>query len=512
MQALWWIWIHADGRPAVIVPRPYQSRAVEECRRQFRMGHKRIILLSPTRSGKTMMGSMFVNGAVEKGRAVLWLADRRELIKQASQKLGDCGVTHSIIMSGEQYEPCLVQVASKDTLWSRKDQFSEKKWDLIVIDECHKARAKTVWYPVVQNPDAAVIGLTATPAFPGGTPMGSHFTSMVQAATYAELLEGGWLVPTDVYVPERVDTTGLPKSNGDFSLSAEMEKRMNTAVLVGNAYEHWKRWGQDRQTVIFAAGVQHSMNLVEEFRSHGVAAEHVDGTTDTDVRDEIFRRFMARDFKVLSNVDICTTGWDCPPLSCAIIARPTDSLVWWRQATARIQTKCDGKEKAILIDMTGCAVKHGFPDSDIEWPLTDADCAKQDAGTGSEENRQQKPVTCPGCFKLRKPSKVCKFCGHVSKLVEGASRKVEYVDGQLFKVDRDSMLPKQEKSAEQKLWLQCLAVAANRGQTVKQARVQFKRRAKKWPGPELSPMPEYHESDKKVAVLYPGFVRKKKEN
>jgi len=82
----------------------------------------------------------------------------------------------------------------------------------------------------------------------------------------------------------------------------------------------------------------------------------------------------------------------------------------------------------------------------------------------------------------------------------------------LFKVDRDQMPKQQEKSAEQKLWLQCLAVAANKNQTVKQARVRFKHRAKHWPGSELRPMPPIHEQNFPVAKLYPGFVRKKKEN
>ena len=48
--------------------RPYQEQAVEAVREQLRIGHRRVILVAPTGSGKTVIASHIVEQAVEKGK------------------------------------------------------------------------------------------------------------------------------------------------------------------------------------------------------------------------------------------------------------------------------------------------------------------------------------------------------------------------------------------------------------------------------------------------------------
>jgi DNA repair protein RadD len=48
--------------------RDYQLDAIERCRREVARGRRRIILVAPTGSGKTVIASAIVAGAAEKGK------------------------------------------------------------------------------------------------------------------------------------------------------------------------------------------------------------------------------------------------------------------------------------------------------------------------------------------------------------------------------------------------------------------------------------------------------------
>ena len=93
--------------------RDYQQDFVDRVRIEYRNGHRSVLLVAGTGSGKTVIFSHIAKSAAAKGSRVLILAHRDQLIKQASRKLDDNGVQHGIIMAG--FTPNarrLVQVAS----------------------------------------------------------------------------------------------------------------------------------------------------------------------------------------------------------------------------------------------------------------------------------------------------------------------------------------------------------------------------------------------------------------
>jgi DNA repair protein RadD len=95
--------------------RPYQSNVIEEFHRRIAAGIRRIILVAPTGSGKTIVGADIIRDYVRRGKAVMVLAHRREIVAQTSQKLFDVGISHGIIQAGirpRQLE--LVQVAGSE--------------------------------------------------------------------------------------------------------------------------------------------------------------------------------------------------------------------------------------------------------------------------------------------------------------------------------------------------------------------------------------------------------------
>tara|TARA_Y100000310_G_scaffold145607_1_gene144927 strand:+ start:1177 stop:1530 length:354 start_codon:yes stop_codon:yes gene_type:complete len=80
--------------------RPYQHNLVTRTHEEIATGRRRIIWVAPTGSGKTVIVSEYISQAVARGRGVLFLAHRRELIHQAHQKLYDNGIDAGIILAG----------------------------------------------------------------------------------------------------------------------------------------------------------------------------------------------------------------------------------------------------------------------------------------------------------------------------------------------------------------------------------------------------------------------------
>jgi DNA repair protein RadD len=100
--------------------RPYQLDAVRDLSEALEE-HDGVILHLPVASGKTITAAAMIRDYASRGKRVLFVAHRREIIQQASAVLNAFGVSHGIIVAGESqdYEN-LVQLALVMSLPSRQ--------------------------------------------------------------------------------------------------------------------------------------------------------------------------------------------------------------------------------------------------------------------------------------------------------------------------------------------------------------------------------------------------------
>jgi DNA repair protein RadD len=388
--------------------RDFQCEAIEALRGNIRAGVRRLLLVAPTGAGKTTIAAAMIESALSKGGKILFLAHRKELIDQASSRLDGLGVPHGIIMANHHRDQPhrYVQVASVQTIIRRDLPFAPT---LVFIDEAHRSRGESYRSVIEMCGNPVVVGLTATPVRTDGRGLGGDlFQVLVQCPPIKALIGMGYLVPPVTYSWKRPDLSGIGKQGGDYKQD-ELEIAVNKPQLVGDVVAEWKRIADGRQTVAFAVSVKHSMAICEEFLNAGVPACHLDGETPKQDREIILRRLAEGKVRVVSNCAVLTEGWDCPVVSCAIIARPTLSLALYLQMSGRALRTDPGKTDCIILDHGGCAHQHGLITSDREWTLDGAQKKKKSPGISTADDFK----VCPKCGRVAELSDLQCPCGYV---------------------------------------------------------------------------------------------------
>jgi len=388
--------------------RDYQISAIEKLESSEKRGS---ILQAPCGSGKTVMAAELIRRAVEDAKQVLFIAHRRELVRQCSDKLHRFGVDHGIIMAGFQKRLAPdVQVASIQTLGRRlkSKRLDPPRADLIIFDECHHAASASYMAVLEKYPNARVVGLTATPIRSDGVGLGGSnlFQDIISTPSIVELIELGHLVPIEYYAPSKPDLKGLRILAGDYS-PGQLEKRMDKVQLIGDIVENFSRICPDRQAVVFSTGVGHSKHIRDQFLEAGILTEHLDAKTPKKERDDILERLKTGETQIVTNCMVLTEGWDCPPVSCCILARPTKSLGLYLQMAGRILRPTEGKTNAILIDHAGAIDRHGFVHRQRDWSL-DPHTPIESRSQGA---KQPVPITCEQCKAVYESEPKCPKCG-----------------------------------------------------------------------------------------------------
>jgi superfamily II DNA or RNA helicase len=276
-------------------------------------------------------------------------------------------------------------------------------------------------------PKAKVVGLTATPVRTDGRGLGELFDEIVMSLTPAELTELGHLVPCRVFAPSAPDLTGVHTARGDYD-QKELAAATDKPKLIGDIVDHYGRLARGRKAVAFGTSISHSKHIVESFVAAGIVAEHLDGTTPAKQRDATMERFSKGGTMVVSNVGVWTEGVDVPIMSCAILARPTQSTSLYLQMVGRILRPYPEKRDAIVLDHAGATLQHGFVTDDRGWSL---DGARKN-GRKKDKDDEVTVRICLDCYMAYPATMLkCPGCGFKNAVKE---RQIETEEGELVEV------------------------------------------------------------------------------
>jgi superfamily II DNA or RNA helicase len=349
--------------------RDYQFDLLDRIESAWLEGNRSILCQLPTGGGKTILFSTLIDRVASSGAKCLVLAHREELIRQAADKIEI--ITDEpvgIIKAGypANYDRD-IQVASVQSLTRRLNHCPQ--FDLIVVDEAHHSTSTSYRTILDRYPQALILGVTATPIRLDGKGFRGIFDELICGVTVAELIESGSLSPYSYYATERsMSVEGVGKRQGDFK-TEQVAIANPVEGLAGDVVKSYCDYLEGKQAVIFCINIEHSIAICAHFVAAGISSVHLDGNTPSDERSTMMDRFRSGEVRVMTNCALFDEGLDIPSLDGVILARPTQSLSRFLQMVGRALRPCEGKDRAIIIDLAGNYERLGMPDDLRVWTL-----------------------------------------------------------------------------------------------------------------------------------------------
>jgi superfamily II DNA or RNA helicase len=372
----------------------YQIKTIEALRASIAKGFKRLLLCSPTGSGKTFIFSFIALEHLKKGGSVLIITDRVELLKQTHK-----GLSEAEIISANS-TPDLsksLHIGMVETISRRVNTYADfiKSKSLIIIDEAHKKTFEKLYN--FFSEDAIVIGATATP-IPTQKP---YYEDIIQEIDTPELISLGYLATANTYGIE-IDLKGVKKKGGDYD-PTQMGDLYSKKKIYKGVLENYKRICPGTKTILFASNINSSKEICSEFTSEGFDAKHLDSTMGVKEREEVIKWFTeSNSSQILCNVGILTTGFDCKDIETVILYRATTSLPLFLQMVGRGSRVTETKRQFNILDFGNNILTHNFWEYPRLWSLNE------------KEKTKKVPVIkiCKRCNAMIPASlKACSYCG-----------------------------------------------------------------------------------------------------
>jgi len=394
--------------------RPYQEAAVSDACKALDK-HGNTIVVAPTGAGKTIMLSALVGERYKDGKKILVMQHRDELVDQNKSKFERINpyITTSIVNGTVKNWDGNTIFSMVQTISRERNLRDRPKFDMIVVDESHHAAADT-YLKVINavkedNPDAEVVGFTATPNRGDGKGLRSVFNNCSHQIEITTLIREGFLVPPKSYVIDcgvGDQLNNVSRKGNDFDME-QVEAIMNHKVINDKVVTEWIERAEGRKTVVFCSTIKHAEDLLESFVEHDIDAKLVTGDTPKDERAETLHELAYGDLQVVVNVSVLTEGFDAPAVSCIVLTRPCS-------------------QKGTMVQMIGRGLRTIDPE---EFPgIVKTDCVVLDFGTsvlthGSLEDavdlddreRGEAPLKeCPECESyVPMGVQECPVCGYL---------------------------------------------------------------------------------------------------
>jgi len=405
------------------------------------------IYVLPTGGGKTHVAAAVILDYVRRGKRVLFVAHRREIVGQAVDEvygqLVAAGLNEEmvgVVMAGDRRARPVapVQIASVDTLRRR----TKPKADLLILDEAHRSAAKTWRKLAAYYPKSRRLGLTATPYRLDHRGLAPTFDVIVEGPDMERLHAMGVLTMPRIWSvdPGGVNTRlkSVRTVRGDYD-KREISRIMRGSAMVGPIVQHYERLGHGLRAIVFAVDVRHAKELCRRFKAAGHRAAVLHGETPLAERRETLANLRSGALRVVVNCEILTEGFDCPPAKVCIMARPTKSTGLCLQMVGRFLRPWRG-QRPIVLDHAGNVLRHGLPWANRPFTL---------AHGLPKDRRQPEAKACPSCgLTVERATLECSNCGHVFVVARDSSE----TDGQLVE-----MVPTDDEKREFRVKVEALA-------------------------------------------------------
>ncbi|MDN5721899.1 MAG: DEAD/DEAH box helicase [Corynebacterium sp.] len=348
-----------------IVPNAMQKEALDEIRAVREgigdeAGADRALVISATGTGKTILAALAAREI--NPERMLFVVHREQILNKAITEFcrvlefSDTDVGRVVGAEKDLEKRCvfaMVQTLSKtDVLQSiPRDAF-----DLIIIDEVHRAGAKSYERLIEHFSPCFLLGLTATPERTDDINVFELFHHNVPyEIRLQEALEADMLTPFDYYgVTEYIDEVG------DANEDASLFSKLVAPERVDHILDKLRSYGfpSGVKGLIFCSSLDEATELTallneRELNGRRLRTVALTGNSSSEEREHAMKDLAAGELDYILTRDIFNEGIDIPEVNQVVMLRNTESSIIFTQQLGRGLRKSLGKDHLRVIDFIG---------------------------------------------------------------------------------------------------------------------------------------------------------------
>lgn len=324
--------------------RDYQIKAVDEIKRKFINGKKRVCLCLSTGAGKTVIFSSIANASIDKGKKVLICVHRLELKKQA-----------------EKTTTATIEMVETLNNKIKNGLIDINLFDLVIIDEVHICSFRKVF----DTFNGYLIGCTATPISSNkDLPLKDFLEDIVNPISIQELIDNNRLASPRTFARVPLNLSTLKKIGGEYSEKSQNIVFNSLTVYTGLVEDYISNCN-NKKAIVFCCSISHSENVYNAFIERGINAFLVHSKLKE--RETIIKAYSESTNGVMINCGILTTGYDEPTIEVVMVNRATASIPLWLQMVGRASRTTPYKNEFEIYDYGENYKRLGRWEDDRDW-------------------------------------------------------------------------------------------------------------------------------------------------
>lgn len=337
-----------------------QWEALDALKRLRSEGKTKALLISATGTGKTYLSAFDVEEF--KPKRFLFVIHRENVARRAMESyrnilgkevsMGLLSGNHHLDEKIPDYIFATIQTLSKDEYL---EQLPPMHFDYIVIDEVHRAGAKTYEKVLNHFTPKFLLGMSATPERTDGYNIAEVFDFNIayeirlqQAMKYDLLCPFHYFAISDIVV------------DGELISDTAEFNNLVSDVRVGHIIDSLKYYshsGNRPRGLIFCSRNEEAEKLSRQFNLRGYRTVALSGVSSEESRRVAIDRLEQYEYEkgldYIFTVDIFNEGIDIPQVNQIVMLRPTQSSIVFIQQLGRGLRKIEDKEYVVVLDFIG---------------------------------------------------------------------------------------------------------------------------------------------------------------
>ncbi|MGV3520295.1 DUF3427 domain-containing protein [Luteitalea sp.] len=354
-----------------VTPWPHQTEILEklDAERQRHQRWKNLVVAA-TGTGKTVVAALDYKRLRERGTfgadpRVLFVAHRQEILKQSlgtfRQVLRD-GQFGELYVAGDvptEWRHVFGSVQSLTRL-DLSDRLPPDTFDIVIVDEFHRAGAPTYTRLLGHLRPKLLLGLTATPERTDREDILHYFDGHIAAEMRLwDALERQLVCPFQYFgVHDGSDLSSLKWSRGGYDVADLENVYTGNDARVGMVLQQVKDKHRDprqMRALGFCVSVAHAEYMARRFTERGLPSIAVSADTPTTDRESALKQLRAGQLRALFAVDLFNEGVDLPEVDTILFLRPTESSLVFLQQLGRGLRRHERKDCVTVLDFIGQA-------------------------------------------------------------------------------------------------------------------------------------------------------------